>query len=211
MAPHPSELFPRLQLCHVTVVGTLSPFHPASTSRFRALPHRVGRLCRTVDLRVLLHNRVRCDEMAFPPNHRPMLPWASNPLEVSAAIPCNSPSGEMLAGSHPNCSRKKQLVCRSCRENFRFGYGSLQKVETFCVPRRPGELSARGQAPTRAPWRLFLVRRVCVRCHPGVAHWLTKPVNMLPFARSGRAACRQLVLTAIVRRVRPAPKRRRKR
>jgi hypothetical protein len=57
---------------------------------------------------------------------------------------------EPLAGLRPNCSRRRRLVCRSRRENFRFGCGSLQKVETFCVPRRPGELSARGQAAVQS-------------------------------------------------------------
>jgi hypothetical protein len=143
MAQHPSELFPRLQLCHVTVVGALSPFCFALTSGFHALPHRVGRLDEAVDLKALLHNRVRCGGLAFPPDRRPMLPWAFDPLEGSAAIPCCPP--ERTAGRFPFPLFPGELRVRSSyRENFRSGYGSTQLVETSCVPRRPGIPSARG-------------------------------------------------------------------
>jgi hypothetical protein len=91
MAPYPSELFPRLQQCHVTAAGTLPPFRHASITGFRASPHSVGSLREAVDLRVLLHNRVRCRGLAFPPDRCPMLPWASAPRQGSPAIPCSRP------------------------------------------------------------------------------------------------------------------------
>jgi hypothetical protein len=138
-----------LQLCHVTVVGTLPPFRHASITGCRALPHSVGALCETVDLRVLLHNRVRYRGLAFPPNRRSMLPWASDPRQGSPAIPCSRP--KMAAGREVFSSLLEEAVgLLLCRENDRFGYGSRQVVETSCVPRRPGSLSTRRQSANQS-------------------------------------------------------------
>jgi hypothetical protein len=92
----------------------------------------------------LLHNRVRCDGLAFPPDRRPMLPWASDPLQGSASVPCRPP--ERAAGRIAFLLLPKEGPVRSsCRESSRSGYGSTQSVETSCVPRRPGFPTTQGQ------------------------------------------------------------------
>lgn len=197
-----------MQLCHVTVVGALSPFCLVLTSRFHALPHRVGCLYGAVDLKALVHNRVRCSGLAFPPDLCPMLPWAFDPLKGSAAIPCLPL--ERIAGrfASPLLPGEK-WIRSSCRENFRFGYGSTQSVETSCVPRRPGWPSARGQSVRQSASTVVQgpskLRPLSPRGRSSAGR---SQFCRYPFARSHQTAePTSLFLTAIDCRVRPEPKR----
>lgn len=42
---------------------------------------RSGRRCQVLDLKALLHRRIRCAASTLPPRRRPMLPWASLPFQ----------------------------------------------------------------------------------------------------------------------------------
>lgn len=74
-------------------------------------------------------------------------------------------------------------------------------------PAVPVRLLPGGSQPTSVPWRLFLVRRVCVLCHPGAA---SEPAEASSFAAFRKEApCSKLpaFLTTIVRHLGLAPKR----
>jgi len=79
---HPSELFPRRQPRRVTAADALSPSGGLGATA-PAFPEegRAAARGNATDLKALIHRRVRCDPAAFPPEGRPMLPWASDPRE----------------------------------------------------------------------------------------------------------------------------------
>jgi hypothetical protein len=123
----------------------------------------------------LLHSEVRCFVPAFPPERRPMLPWACVPLEECRTGP-ESTHESGISGGHMRLSKEKRLS--TSWERFLRWIRFHDRTSRSCTPptRSVSYSGARGVSEVpRSPicssrWCSAIIRGASTRAWAGVSN-----------------------------------------